>query len=132
MRKIVTLLAAAGLTLGTAGAAHADPPEIVDHCSQIVVVAPNVQVKTCMHTFVYAPTYAWAIVTVTNNSVYPVGVQADLLSGPTVVPGTYESVAPGQSREVSGTRVQDPACGENCIGRGDLWSANWSTNTYSP
>jgi hypothetical protein len=58
MRKIVPLLAAAGLTRGTAGTAHADPPEIVDHCGH-------------------------------------------------------------------------PACGENCIGRGDLWSANWSTYTYS-
>jgi hypothetical protein len=132
MRKIVTLLAAAGLMLGAAGAAYADPPLYVDHCSQVITVAPNVTAKTCMHTMVYAPTYAWATVDVANNSVYPVDAHADLLSGPTVVPGDTLTIAAHSSATAWGNRVQDPACGENCIGRGSLSSGGWSTYTYSP
>ena len=42
------------------------------------------------------------------------------------------TIAPNSSDIIWGHRVQDPACGQNCIGRGHLFSANWNFYTYSP
>ena len=131
MRKIVTLLAAAGLLAGTAGLAHADPPLIINHCSDVKTVAPSVTAKTCSHTQSRDTTYVQAYVDLTNKSVYPVTVRADLLVGDSVVPGVDITVAPGQQNFVWGNAMQNPPCGEWCVGRGYLSSGGWSLYTYS-
>jgi hypothetical protein len=132
MRKIVTLMAAAGLMAGTAGLAHADPPIYVDNCSHVITVAPNVTAKTCVHAQIATTAYVSANVTLTNNSVYPVTVRADLLFGSTVVPGVDMTIAAGHWDIVWGNAVADPPGGSsNCLGRGYLTSGGWSLYTYS-
>jgi hypothetical protein len=131
MRKIVALLAAAGLLLGTATFAHADPPLIINHCSEVKTVAPSLSEKTCSHTQSRETSYVQAYVYLTNNSLAPVTVRADLLVGGGVVPGVDTTVAPGHADFVWSNAMENPPCGEWCVGRGYLSSGGWSLYTYS-
>jgi hypothetical protein len=132
MRKFLTLLAAAGLMIGTAAAAHADTPVYLDNCSATVTVAPNITAKTCVHASIYTAAYVSANVTVVNTSPYTLAVRADLLALSTTIVGDTVTVPPNTSTVVYGNSVTNPpGLQSDWLGRGYLQTGSWSTYTYS-
>lgn len=133
MRKLLTLLAAAGLLIGTAATAHADPPIIGKVCSGPQVILPDVTANTCMEYTEYDATYVLAVVFITNNSSYTLSGHADLLVLGTTIPGPWTSIPPHTTNTgFDGVEVTNPAgYTTDWVARGYISTGGWSTYTYS-